>query len=185
MSTTPCTDTKGGPSGPFRTLEDLAASGISDEMLEGDHLAMLTPEEASFRVALAKARDLCAACPLLEECLFSAVTDNAVKGIVAGTTESDREQLRERLGLKPFAPDDNDIYLLVRRTYDAVDPDRIAAMTEAGQMTQSEMAEELGCSTRTIRRRQRSSCNVRRRPRRDPLTSKKVLDAAEQLLPWF
>lgn len=169
----------------FQLLEDLTTIGVGDAMLEGDQLAMFSEEETDFREALAKARTLCAACPLLEECLFAAVTDHAVKGIVAGTTETDRKRLRQQLGLQPFAPDDNDIYLMVRRTYDAVDTDRIAAMTEAGQMTQAEIAKELGCSPRTVRRRQRSSCNVRRRTRHNPLTSKKVLDAAEQLLPWF
>ncbi|MFE3629492.1 WhiB family transcriptional regulator [Streptomyces goshikiensis] len=171
----------------FQLLEDLAGIGVGDAMLEGPQLAMFSEEEADFREALSQARELCASCPLLEECLFTAVTDHAVKGIVAGTTESDREQLRSRLGLKPFKLDasDSDIYLLGRRTYDAVDPDRITAMTEAGQMTQSEIAEQLGCSTRTVRRRQRSACNVRRQTRSNPLTSKRVLDAAEQLLPWF
>ncbi|MER5984260.1 WhiB family transcriptional regulator [Streptomyces sp. NPDC001787] len=181
MSTTPCII----HADLFRLLEDLSGSGINDQMLDGDQLAMFTDEEADFREALGQARALCAACPMLESCLFAAVTDHAVKGIVAGTTETDRERIRSSLGLAPFAEEDTDIYLMVRRTYDEVDAEKVAAMTAAGQLTQVEMAEELGCSTRTIRRKQRSSCNVRRRPRRNPLTPKKVLSTAEQLLPWF
>ncbi|WP_189717989.1 WhiB family transcriptional regulator [Streptomyces phaeofaciens] len=169
----------------FRLLEDLAGSGINDQMLDGNQLTMFTDEEADFRTALDQARVLCASCPLLEFCLFAAVTDHAVKGIVAGTTETDRERIRSSLGLAPFAEEDTDIYLMVRRTYDEVDAEKVAAMTAAGQLTQVEMAKALGCSTRTIRRKQRSSCNMRRRPRRNPLTPKKVLDTAEQLLPWF
>ncbi|MFI5752930.1 WhiB family transcriptional regulator [Streptomyces sp. NPDC051644] len=180
-STTACTN----HADLFQLLEDLSGIGVGDAMLDGDQLAMFSEEEADFRKALDEARALCAACPLLESCLFAAVTDHAVKGIVAGTTESDRDRLRSRLGLKPFADEDTDIYLMVRRTQDEVDPEKVAAMTEAGVLTQVEMAEALSCSTRTVRRKQRSSCNVRRRPRRNPLTSKKVLDAAEQLLPWF
>ncbi|MEU1824131.1 WhiB family transcriptional regulator [Streptomyces abikoensis] len=185
MSSTPCTDSKLGPTGPFRILEDLSSIGINDQMLEGEQLAMFSDEEDDFRAALSAARGICAACSLLEQCLFAAVTDRAVEGVVAGTTESDRERLRSRLGLKPPEPEDNDIYILPRRPHDAVDPDRITGMAKAGMMSQAEMAEELGCSTRTIRRRQRSSCNVRRRSRRNPLTSKKVLAEAEQLLSWF
>lgn len=181
MSTTSCTT----HADLFRLLEDLSGIGVDDEMLDGDQLAMFSDEEADFRDALNEARELCAACPLLESCLFAAVSDHAVKGIVAGTTETDRDRLRSHLGLKPFPEEDNDIYLMVRRAHDEVDPEKVAAMTAAGEMTQAEMAETLGCSTRTVRRKQRSSCNVRRRPRRDPLTSKKVLRTAEQLLPWF
>lgn len=169
----------------FQLLEDLTAAGVNDTMIDGDQLAMFGDGEADFREALAQARALCAACPVLEECLFGAVTDQAVKGIVAGTTETDRKRLRGQLGLGPFAKDDNDIYLMVRRSYDVVDADRVAAMTDAGVLRQTEMAEELGCSTRTIRRRQRSSCNVRRSSRSNQLTPKQVLDTAEQLLPWF
>lgn len=181
MSTTPCTT----HADLFRLLEDLSGIGVDDDMLAGDQLAMFSDEETDFPDALDQARALCAACPMLEACLFAAVTDHAVKGIVAGTTETDRDRLRSRLGLAPFSEEDTDIYLMVRRTYDEVDPEKVAAMTAAGVLTQVEMAEELGCSTRTVRRKQRSSCNVRRRPRRNPLTPKKVLDAAEQLLPWF
>ncbi|MGW7312268.1 WhiB family transcriptional regulator [Streptomyces sp. NPDC054865] len=181
MSTTACTT----HADLFQLLEDLSGAGISDQMLDGDQLAMFSDEETDFREALDRARALCAACPMLESCLYAAVTDQAVTGIVAGTTESDRKRIRSTLGLAPFDEEDTDIYLMVRRTYDVVDPEKVSAMTEAGVMTQVEMAAELGCSTRTIRRKQRSSCNVRRRPRRNPLTSKKVLDTAEQLLPWF
>ncbi|MCZ0984138.1 WhiB family transcriptional regulator [Streptomyces diastatochromogenes] len=97
MSTTPCII----HADLFRLLEDLSGSGINDQMLDGDQLAMFTDEEADFREALGQARALCAACPMLESCLFAAVTDHAVKGIVAGTTETDRERIRSSLGLAP------------------------------------------------------------------------------------
>ncbi|MEV8334283.1 WhiB family transcriptional regulator [Streptomyces niveus] len=170
----------------FQLLEDLSGIGVGDEMLdEGDQFTMFTEEESNYRPALNKARQLCAACPLLEACLFTAVTDQRVKGIAAGTTETDRDRLRSQLGLRPFADEDTDVYLKGRRPKDIVDHERVTQLTEAGVLTQKEMARELGCSTRTVRRHQRSECNVRRRPRRNPLTSKKVLDAAERLLPWF
>ncbi|MDW4912644.1 WhiB family transcriptional regulator [Streptomyces californicus] len=169
----------------FQVLEDLSSAGISDQMLEGDQLTMFTDDEPDFRDSLTQVRELCAACPLLESCLFAAVTDHAVTGIVAGTTESDRKRIRKDLGVPLSFTEDNDIYLVGRRSHDPVDAEKVRAMTTAGQMTQVEMAKELNCSTRTVRRRQASSCNVRRRGRTNQLTPKKVLATAEQLLPWF
>ncbi|MFJ9379304.1 WhiB family transcriptional regulator [Streptomyces sp. NPDC101455] len=142
-------------------------------------------EGAGWQDALNEARDLCAGCPLLEDCLFRAVTNATVTGVVAGTTQTERDQIRKHLGLGPYDPDDLDIYLQRRRTHDTVDADRVAAMTAAGVMTQKEIAAELGCSTRTVRRRKNHGGRSRSRPRRAPLTSRHVLAAAEQLLPWF
>ena len=100
----------------------------------------------------AEAHRRCAACPILTECLYRAVVEVNVSGFVACTTESDRQDLRRRLGVQVT---DAEVasFGAARLGGGPVDHDAVLAARQAhpGDTCQ-QLAERLGCSTSTIKR---------------------------------
>lgn len=47
-------------------------------------------------VSTQPARELCAGCPVMGECLDYAVADDSLQGIWGGTSEEQRDQIRKR-----------------------------------------------------------------------------------------
>lgn len=89
----------------------------------------------------ATAREVCAGCPLLDDCRAYAVS-YAVQGIWGGMNERQRQRERSRLGIKALPPDLGavlrDLILAADRRISAVD-----------------LAAQLGCSDKTVQRYRR------------------------------
>lgn len=100
---------------------------------------------------LSQATRLCGACPLQRTCLTEAVVQFDVAGFAAGTTEGDRKQIRELLGITP--PGESLDPYTGRRSGRQVDGDEIYRIRMANP-TESlvSIAERLGCSVSTVKR---------------------------------
>ncbi len=137
--------------------------------------------------AHAKAREACAACPLLAQCLYRAVVDGEVAGYAACTSSEDRAEMRTRLGITLTAPDIDRI-AGVRTAGSPVDHESIlAARRLYPRDTFAQLAERLGCSLSTVKRhlreassRPRPSAPERRRTTRP--TVDEVLDVFDEVV---
>jgi len=100
----------------------------------------------------AEAHRRCAACPIFTDCLYRAVVEVNVSGFVACTTESDRQDLRRRLGVSVT---DAEIasFGAARLGGGPVDHAAVIAMRQSHPNdTCQQLAERLGCSTSTVKR---------------------------------
>lgn len=100
---------------------------------------------------LSQATRLCGACPLQRTCLTEAVVQFDVAGFAAGTTQRERQQIRELLDIAP-AGESLDTYTGTRSGRQ-VDGDEIHRIRMANP-TESlvSIAERLGCSVSTVKR---------------------------------
>lgn len=100
----------------------------------------------------AEAHRRCAACPIFTDCLYRAVVEVNVSGFVACTTESDRQDLRRRLGVS-VADTEIASFGAARLGGGPVDHATVLATRQAHpDDTCQQLAERLGCSTSTIKR---------------------------------
>lgn len=97
------------------------------------------------------ARQRCASCPVLAECLYRAVVEVDVAGYLACTTQEQRELMRRDLGI---AIDESEALALVGRagrgpvTHELV----LETRAEHPEDTYQQLADRLGCSLSTIKR---------------------------------
>ncbi len=98
-----------------------------------------------------QANALCESCPLLAECLSSAVTRFDVAGFVAGTTRRQRQEIRARLNVSVNS-DDLDSYIGMRssRHFDGREILRLRAAYPDQPL--SVIAAKAGCSISTVKR---------------------------------
>ncbi|MEZ5086380.1 MAG: WhiB family transcriptional regulator [Tessaracoccus sp.] len=98
-----------------------------------------------------QANALCESCPLLAECLASAVTRFDVAGFVAGTTRRQRQEIRARLKVS-VDNDDLDSYIGMRssRHFDGREILRLRAAYPDQPL--SVIAAKAGCSISTVKR---------------------------------
>ena len=100
----------------------------------------------------AEAHRRCAACPIFTDCLYRAVVEVNVSGFVACTTESDRQDLRRRLGVS-VADAEIASFGAARLGGGPVDHATVLATRQSHpDDTCQQLAERLGCSTSTIKR---------------------------------
>ncbi|MCK5890395.1 MAG: WhiB family transcriptional regulator [Aeromicrobium sp.] len=100
----------------------------------------------------AEAHRRCAACPIFTDCLYRAVVEVNVSGFVACTTESDRQDLRRRLGVS-VADTEIASFGAARLGGGPVDHATVLATRQSHpDDTCQQLAERLGCSTSTIKR---------------------------------
>lgn len=136
-------------------------------------------------VAAARAR--CAACPLLPECLYSAVVRADVSGYVGCTTPAERAEIRERIGASPAA-DDLDAFAGIRGDRQAVDHDLVLSLRAAHpDESLRVLASRLGCSLSTVKRhmrRARLEASTPARPAQQPAppTLDEVFTAFEEVV---
>ena len=64
-----------------------------DALCRGFDIGVFFPDEGDAD-AIAHAKDICKACPVLEDCLSYAVEHNQTDGIWGGTTRQERRKLR-------------------------------------------------------------------------------------------
>jgi hypothetical protein len=105
-----------------------------------------------YRARLAAVRDACAACPLLAECLYTAVAHVDVAGFMGCTTPRERTRIRELLGVR-VADEDLDAAAGVRGERRPVDHDAVLAMRAAHpDESLEQLAGRLECSLSTVKR---------------------------------
>jgi hypothetical protein len=98
------------------------------------------------------ARTSCAACPLLDDCLYKAVAQTDVSGYVGCTSASERAAIRRILGVR-IEPEDVDAWAGIRGTRQPVDHEEVVRMRAAHPDDSLEMlAARLDCSLSTVKR---------------------------------
>jgi len=110
---------------------------------------------------MSAAQTACRACPLIVDCLYRAVVEYDVAGYVAGTTPSQRAQIRHRLDVT-VAPENFDTVAGISGRHHQVDHSEVVRLRNANPDESLEMlAQRLGCSLSTVKRHLR-------RERREP-----------------
>ncbi len=101
---------------------------------------------------LARAGQVCARCPLVADCLYDAVAVHDVNGYVAGTTETQRRQVRRLLGIV-VEPESLDTVAGVVGARRQVDHDEVIRLRAAHpEESLDRLAQRLGCSLSTVKR---------------------------------
>ncbi|MFT4295226.1 MAG: WhiB family transcriptional regulator [Micropruina sp.] len=146
---------------PHSTSADRAAcidnpALFQHELLEDPALARGNGERQRQAVLLnARAGAVCADCPLFESCLYDAVVKHDVAGFVAGTTETQRTQIRAALGVT-VEPEDLDAMAGVVRGGRQLNHEEVLRLRQANPHESLEvLAMRLGCSLSTVKRHMR------------------------------
>lgn len=127
------------------------ASLFQDPLLE-DETSVETAADIRTQAALAaRAAKLCGECPLRAQCLTNAVVSHDVAGFVAGTTETQRREIRARLGVT-VEPEELDIFAGVSsgRNFDHEEIHRLRQANPTQPL--SAIAARVGCSVSTVKR---------------------------------
>ncbi|MBA8792505.1 DNA-binding CsgD family transcriptional regulator [Friedmanniella endophytica] len=137
-----------------------------------------------YETLLREATALCASCPVQAKCLFAAVVDHDVAGVIAGTTEKQRRAIRRRLKLK-VEPEDLDALAGVSVPHHRIDREEVLRLRMSRPHdTLDQLAERLGCSTSTVKRhlrRDRLGLDEPRQSVRPAVTPTQVLAVARQV----
>jgi hypothetical protein len=136
----------------------LPACAVRPELFQDDDL--IDPPSrrgvtaAEWRMYISKveaARKRCAACPVLDECLYHAVVDVDIAGYLACTTEAQRKDMRRELGIE--VADDDSVMAGARS---GAGPMNHTVVLEARlahpEDTYQQLANRLGCSLSTVKR---------------------------------
>lgn len=100
----------------------------------------------------ARAAATCSDCPLFQSCLYEAVVGHDVAGFVAGTTPTQRAQMRTVLGVKVEAEDFDSMAGLVRSNRQ-INHAEVLRLRQANPHESLEvLAMRLGCSLSTVKR---------------------------------
>ncbi len=127
------------------------ASLFQHPLLEDEPVRKTAATRNERAALMSKAAMVCAACPLREACLTNAVVLYDVAGFVAGTTETQRHQIRARLGVS-IHPVDNDTFAGVNSGR-AFNHEEIARLRSANPtMSLNAIASRMGCSLSTVKR---------------------------------
>lgn len=127
-----------------------------------------------------QAENICLGCPIMTQCLYQAVVEHDVAGYVAGTTERQRQQMRQKLGVRVVA-EDLDTLAGVTTPNRQVNHDEVVRLRNANPTESLEqIAHRLGCSLSTVKRHLRRE---RRGEVARPLAS--VRPSIEQVLHVF
>lgn len=136
----------------------------------------------------ASAHRQCAGCPVMVECLYRAVVEVDVSGFAACTTESDRLQIRQQLGIEVQQPVST-LFGVPRVGSGPLSNDAVMSARAAyPKDTCHQLAERLGCSTSTVKRhlRRAREAQADSPPKPDPATRsaptiEAVLDCFDEL----
>lgn len=119
---------------------------------------------ASHREAVTVARRMCETmCPRFETCRTDAILGPPVDGFVAGLTESERRRHRKHMGLaaRPEVVTDRYLGLDCSRSRSKTDTEALdAVLRSSPDLSSTELAERLGVSPSTVKRRKRYLAQV-------------------------
>lgn len=119
-------------------------------------------EWARLSAKRATAHRQCAGCPLMVDCLYRAVVEVDVSGFVACTTETDRQMIRQQLGIQIQQPATAP-YGVPRVGGGPVSHEAVMTARHAyPKDTCHQLAERLGCSTSTVKRHLRRARDQKR-----------------------
>lgn len=157
---------------------------FQNPLLEEEAPRRETAAERRQRAALmARAATLCAGCPFQEQCLSDAVVHHDVAGFVAGTTESQRLEIRALLDVTPD-PVNNDAFAGVSsgRSFSHEEIQRLRNANPTQPL--SMIASRLGCSVSTVKRHLRRAARgeVKAPVRRITPSRAQVMAAAAEVL---
>ncbi|HHV20682.1 MAG TPA: transcription factor WhiB [Propionibacterium sp.] len=125
-------------------------------------------QQRQYAMLARKAENLCRSCPLMQQCLYSAVVKHDVAGYAGGTTARQRMAIRNRLGIT-VAPEDFDTLAGITARNRHVDHDEVVRLRYANPHESLEtLARRLGCSLSTVKRHLRRHRNEAQRPRVQP-----------------
>jgi len=155
-------------------------AGLFQDSLLEEPPSASAPAETRRRYAAREraAEDLCRACPLLQECLYTAVVHHDVAGFVGGTTSRMRMEMRAQLAVS-VEPEDFDTLAGVTRHHRQVDHDEVVRLRRAHpDESLDQLGQRLGCSLSTVKRHLR---HERQAPAVRELGSK-LLPTREQVM---
>lgn len=114
-----------------------------------------------------KAQNLCAQCPMMQQCLYDSVVRFDVSGFAGGATGKQRQEMRGHLGIR-VAAEDFDTLAGVTAPHRQVDHDEVVRLRHANPDESLEtIAMRLGCSLSTVKRhmrRARAAQTVEKKP---------------------
>ncbi len=113
-------------------------------------------DELAQRLA-GRAVALCESCPLMEQCLYSAVVEHDVAGVAGGTTPLQRTRIRRLLGVNVAREDLSDFAGVTREGGRLTHADVARARRADPDATLETIAERLGCSLSTVKRHLRQA----------------------------
>jgi hypothetical protein len=129
------------------------ASLFQDRLLEEPPTSSApAADRHRYRQLTDRAAQVCAACPLRQECLYDAVVRHDVSGFVAGSTQRQRLEIRRRLGVD-VGPEDFDTVAGATGRNRPVDHEEVLRLRRANpDETLESIAHRLGCSLSTVKR---------------------------------
>ena len=104
-----------------------------------------------------RAVELCESCPLMEQCLYTAVVEHDVAGVAGATTGLQRSRIRRLLGLRIDREDLSDFAGTTRGGGRLTHADVARARRTYPDATLETIAERLGCSLSTVKRHLRQA----------------------------
>ena len=114
-------------------------------------------ERREYNRLIRTAQAACEECPLLKQCLYSAVVEYDVSGFCAGTTRRQRQEMRSLLKVA-VEPEDFDTLAGVQARHRQVDHNEVVRLRNANPHESLEtIAHRLGCSLSTVKRHLRKA----------------------------
>lgn len=125
-------------------------------LLEEPAVAQTTDQRRQQAVMQRKAENLCLDCPLMVDCLYRAIVRHDVAGYCAGTTQRQRAEIRQRLGVRVEA-EDFDTFAGATSGHQ-VNHEEVLRLRQANPTASLEsIAQRLGCSLSTVKRHLRKA----------------------------
>lgn len=153
---------------------------FQDPMLEDQVAPKNVDQRRQLMMMQRKAENICLDCPLMTRCLYTAVVEHDVAGLVAGTTPRQRTEMRNLLGVSP-KPEDLDTHAGVSAPNRQVDHDEVVRLRNANPYDSLEsIAQRLGCSLSTVKRHLRKARN--QDPAATPAAPAAVPPSLEQVM---
>ncbi|MGA4670496.1 WhiB family transcriptional regulator [Propionibacteriaceae bacterium Y1923] len=153
---------------------------FQDPMLEDQVAPKNVDERRQLMMMQRKAENICLDCPLMTRCLYTAVVEHDVAGLVAGTTPRQRAEMRNLLGVSP-KPEDLDTHAGVSAPNRQVDHNEVVRLRNANPYESLEsIAQRLGCSLSTVKRHLRKARN--QDSEAGPATTTEVPPSVEQVM---
>ena len=182
-------------SAPSPLPADFATQCATDLDLYLDPMLEDPPTRSSVSVSrwreyeslVSRARQACAACPLLDECLYKAIVQVDVSGYVGCTTPQERKAIRRLLDVS-IDPDDLDTYAGTRAERQPIDHDTVLRARAAYPDDSLEsLALRLECSLSTVKRhlrraRKAADAGEPDRSSRELPTLDEVFDAFDEVV---
>ena len=99
-----------------------------------------------------QASEVCSGCPIMPQCLYRAVVECDVAGFAGGTTEGQRREIRERLGVQVGAEDLSSLLGVRDRHHPINRAEVLRARAAHPDESLRELANRFGCSVSSIKR---------------------------------